>query len=69
MQNKCNKNERGAISLFVLISMLFFLVIVVGVFIYFQNKETAIDSEYSQIKSSYEQDVGREDEIYAEQME
>lgn len=58
------KNERGSISLFVLLSALFFLVVVTSVGVSLKNKETRIDSEFAKIKESYEKDVGNEEQIY-----
>ena len=58
------KQEKGSITVFVVLSLVFFLVVVVSVGIYSQNKAIAVEQEYQKIKSSYEQDVGNEDEIY-----
>ena len=58
------KNERGLISLFVLLSALFFLVVVTSVGISFKNKEAKIDTELEKIKESYEKDIGNEEQIY-----
>ena len=60
------KNERGSISLFVLLSALFFLVVVTSVGVSFKNKETRIDTEFAKIKASYEKDIGNEEQIYME---
>lgn len=60
------KNERGSISLFVLLSALFFLVVVTSVGVSFKNKETRIDTEFAKIKASYEKDIGNEEQIYLE---
>lgn len=62
------RDEKGSITLFILLSVLFFLVIVVSVFVYVQNKQSAMDREYNKIKNSYEQDIGNEGEIYTEQV-
>ena len=58
------RNERGAISLFVLLSALFFLVVVTSVGVSFKNKESRIDAEFVKIKESYEKDIGNEEQIY-----
>lgn len=60
------KNERGSISLFVLLSALFFLVVVTSVGVSLNNKETRIDAEFAKIKASYEKDIGNEEQIYME---
>ena len=64
---KIFKNERGSISLFVLLSALFFLVVVTSVGVSFKNKERSIDSQFEKIKAGYEKDVGNEETIYAEE--
>lgn len=48
------RNEKGSITLFVLISCLFFVASVACVQMYMQSKKTAVDREYRQIKSNYE---------------
>ncbi len=48
------KNEKGAITLFVLVSCLFFILSVTCVQMYMQSKKVAVDREYRQIKSNYE---------------
>ncbi len=47
-------NQKGAISLFVLLSLLFFLVTVTSVSISAKNKETQVDTEIARIKAIYE---------------
>ncbi len=48
------RNERGSITLFVLISCMFFVASVACVQMYMQSKKVAVDREYRQIKSNYE---------------
>lgn len=48
------RNERGSITLFVLISCMFFIASVACVQMYMQSKKIAVDREYRQIKSNYE---------------
>ena len=48
------RNQKGSITLFVLISCMFFIASVTCVQIYMQSKQTAVDREYRQIKSNYE---------------
>lgn len=48
------KNEKGSITLFVLVSCMFFIASVTCVQIYMQSKKVAVDREYRQIKSNYE---------------
>lgn len=61
---KILKNERGSVALFVLLSVLFFLVVVTGVAVSFKNKETQIDSQFEKIKQSYEKELGNEGQVY-----
>ena len=56
---KILKNEKGSVALFVLLSVLFFLVVVTGVAVSFKNKETQIDSQFEKIKLSYEKDANQ----------
>ena len=62
------RNKRGAISLFVLLSLLFFLVLVTGVATSFKNKETTVNSQIAKVKASYEKDLGNEEQIYAKKI-
>ena len=48
------KNENGSITLFVLIAMLFFLIVVFGIYFGSQNKLQAQTSEIDKIKKNYE---------------
>ncbi|MBR0427941.1 MAG: BspA family leucine-rich repeat surface protein [Clostridia bacterium] len=66
MMQKMVKNENGSISLFVLLSALFFLVVVTSVGVSFKNKEASIDAQFEKTKSSYEKDVGNEEQVYEE---
>ena len=58
------RNKRGAISLFVLLSALFFLVIVTGVATSTKNKETKTNAGIARVKAMYEKDIGNEQQIY-----
>ena len=58
------RNKRGAISLFVLLSLLFFLVIVTGVATSTKNKETKTNAGIARVKAIYEKDIGNEQQIY-----
>lgn len=69
MDNLKRKNEKGSIALFVLVSALFFLVIVGSVSISARNRLAATDIEYQKIKSSYEKDVGNEEAVYSGETE
>lgn len=51
------RDQRGSITLFVLISCMFFVASVACVQIYMQSKQVAVNREYKQIKSNYEGDT------------
>ena len=61
---KIFKDEKGSVSLFILLAALFFLVVVTGVGVSLKNKESEIDSHYEKTKASYEKDIGNEEQIY-----
>ena len=65
---KIMKKETGSITLFVLIAMIFFLLIVVNACMRMGNSMNDQNDEMQQIKSNYEQDLTEErlDEIYKE---
>ena len=56
------KTERGSITLFVLISCLFFLMIITASYMFLLNKEKALDEQIRKVQKSYEVS---QDEIYA----
>ena len=58
------KNQRGSITLFVLVSCLFFIASVACVHMYMQSKQVAVNREYRQIKVHYENNVDKMEEIY-----
>ena len=60
------KNQKGSITLFVLVSCLFFIASVACINMYIQSKQNAIDRDYRQIKASYEKDINNMDSIYVE---
>ena len=60
---KILKNEKGAISLFILLTVLFFLIVVTSVGIFLMNKETQIDKQYEKIKTKYEKNA---EQVYEE---
>ena len=67
VQKKLNK-QNGSISLFVLLSLLFFLIIVVSVGVSLRNKESTVNKQYQVVKNNYEKDVGNEDAIYEQKL-
>lgn len=58
------KSERGSITIFVLASCLFFLISTVGVQAYTKNKQIAQETDYKQIKETYEKDIANQEAIY-----
>ena len=66
MKNKILKTEKGSITLFVLISILFFLITAIGIYININNKNISQSSEISKIKSEYKVNKEQMNEIYEE---
>lgn len=64
MLKKFFKKENGAITLFVLLAMLFFIIVIFSVFVANSNKEQSQVSDVDQIKQEYEQSVDNIDQIY-----
>ena len=60
------KNEKGSITLFVLLAILFFLIVIFSVFMVSSNKKQAQTSEIDKIKQEYEKAVDNIDQIYDE---
>lgn len=58
------KSEKGAVTLFVLVSCLFFLTSVACVNMYLSSKQSAVNKEYQQIKKNYENDLDNANTIY-----
>ncbi len=58
------KNNKGAITLFVLISMLFFMVVLSSLFMTTSNQKQSQTSELDKIKQEYENSVDNIDQIY-----
>lgn len=63
------KSQKGAITLIVLVSCMFFIASVVCIQMYTQSKQVAVDREYKQIKLNYEKDIDDIDTIYNELLE
>ena len=53
-QKKGLHNEKGAITLFVLTSLLLFIATITAVYTFMQGKSSAVNEEIKQIKSKYE---------------
>ena len=58
--------ETGAITLFVLLAMLFFLIVIFSMFMSSSNKYLSQTSEIDKIKEEYEQSINNIDQIYNE---
>ena len=58
------KSEKGAITLIVLVSFMFFIASVVCAQMYTGSKRASVDKEYKQVKANYEKDIENMDEIY-----
>lgn len=62
---KILKQEKGSITLFVLIAMLFFVMYLVGMYLLSSNAEISGLAETKRIKEIYEQGVNNIDDVYA----
>ena len=63
-KNKNIKNEKGAITLFVLLTCLFFAFLLVGAYIKTMNRLHVQEQEVQQIHDNYLRNVEMADEIY-----
>ncbi len=59
------KQEKGSITLFVLISMIFFLMFLVGMYMLSATAEKGVIEEQARIKEIYEQGINDIDNVYA----
>lgn len=50
------KKENGSITLFVLVSMLFFIIVLMGIFVNTNNKIQKQEKEIQQIQKSYQKE-------------
>ena len=64
MLKKFLKNEKGSITLFVVVSILFFLIVVFSMFMTSSNKSRIQTSEIDKIKEEYQESVQNIDQIY-----
>ncbi len=60
------KSQKGSITLFVLVSCLFFLASVACVNMYMQSKQSSVDREYRQVKANYEKDIDNMETIFSD---
>ena len=66
MKKEKLSNQKGSITLFVLLAMLFFLVVVVNMFMRSSNSNQAQISEYDKLKQEYDEYIENIDNIYTE---
>ena len=57
------KNNKGAITLYILVSLLFFIIAIVNVQANIKTKESSVELEYQKIKASYQKDAN---EVYSQ---
>lgn len=60
------KQEKGAITLFVLVACLFFVFVLAGAYLFTLNKLQSQEQDLKQIQENYARDITRIDEIYQE---
>ncbi len=66
MYKRFFKQENGAITLFVLLAMLFFIIIIFSIFMISSNKKQSQTSEIDKIKERYGDSVNNIDQLYNE---
>ena len=66
MQKKIFKSENGAVTLFVLIAILFFLIVIFGMYVRSSSKNQVQISEMEKVQKEYQKDVDNIDQIYDE---
>ena len=54
------KNEKGSVTLFVLIAMIFFLIVTISIYVNSQSKLQAQNAEIEQIRKNYVENNYRE---------
>ena len=59
------KSAKGAVTLYILVCVMFFIVALVNVEIHLNNKMKSLDAEYQKIQSSYQQDAN---EVYSQKI-
>lgn len=60
------KQEKGAITLFVLVACLFLVFVLAGTYLFTLNKLQSQEQDFKQIQENYARDITRIDEIYQE---
>lgn len=60
------KQEKGSITLFVLVACLFFVLMLVGAYTFTLNKIQTQEQNLKQIQENYSREVTKVDEIYEE---
>ncbi len=63
------KKEKGSITLFILIAILIFLIIVFAVFFNINSKKINQNAEIEKIQEDYSEDVNHIDEIYENEVQ
>ena len=58
------KNQKGSVTLFVVITVLFFVIITIAVYVSNSNTRVSQMQEIARIKEVYEADLGKIDQIY-----
>lgn len=64
MRNLYLKSEKASISLYVLVSMLFFLIIILGLYFQVSSKTQIQNNQIEKIRKEYEKDIENMDTIY-----
>lgn len=61
-------NEKGSISLFIIVAILLFIFSLLSIFVFQKNKNIANDDNINKIEEQYNKDLNNINEIYEEQL-
>ena len=68
MKNRQMKNNKGSISLYVLIAMIFFLIFSITIFVGISNSRRTQLQSHARIKELYEKDISNLEEVYEKRL-
>ncbi len=63
------KSEKGSITVFMLLTLLFLLTAVIGVNTYINTNKQSVEMQYNKLKQVYQKDIGNEQEVYSKTIE
>ena len=48
------RSSKGAVTLYILVALIIFIIILINTQVHLKNKESSVEAEYQKIKSSYQ---------------